>query len=121
MNKRKIGGSNESLACDFITSHGGLIAERNFSCRQGEVDIIALDGGYLCFIEVKYRKDESFGLPEEAVSFQKQKKICKVSKFYLYSKYKSFDIPIRYDVLAISVIDGILSFRWIKDAFCYIE
>ena len=121
MNKREIGVSSEALACDYITSQGGIIAARNFSCRQGEVDIIARDGIYLCFIEVKYRKDESYGLPEEAVSLRKQKKICKVSKFYLYSKYKSFDIPIRYDVLAISVIDGILSFRWIKDAFCYIE
>ncbi len=121
MNKREIGVSSEALACDYIASQGGIIAARNFSCKQGEVDIIARDGIYLCFIEVKYRKDGSYGLPEEAVSFAKQKKICKVSKFYLYSKYKSFDIPIRYDVLAISVIDGILSFRWIKDAFCYIE
>ncbi len=120
MNKRKIGASNENLACDYISSQGGTIVERNFSCRQGEVDIIARDDGYLCFIEVKFRKDENYGLPEEAVSLAKQKKICKVSEFYLYSKYKSFDIPVRYDVLAISVIDGILTFRWIKNAFDYV-
>ena len=108
------------LACEYITSHGGEVIERNFSCRQGEVDIIARDDRYLCFIEVKFRKDENYGLPEEAVSLAKQKKICKVSEFYLYSKYKSFDIPVRYDVLAISVIDGILTFRWTKNAFDYI-
>ncbi len=121
MNKRQIGSGNEQLACDYLRSQNAVIVERNFSCRQGEVDIIAMDGRYLCFIEVKYRKDSGFGSPEEAVNFRKQKKICKVSKFYLYSKYKSFDIPVRYDVLAVSASDGILSFRWIKNAFSYIE
>ncbi len=121
MNKRKIGTGTEDQACEYLRSQAADVVEKNFSCRQGEVDIIAKDGRYLCFIEVKYRKDEEFGLPEEAVSLKKQKKICKVSKFYLYSKYKSFDIPVRYDVVAISVTDGILSFRWIKNAFDYVE
>ncbi len=121
MNKREVGADTEQLACDFIASRGGRIVQRNFSCRQGEVDIIAKDGDYLCFIEVKYRKDDNFGSPEEAVSLQKQKKICNVSRFYLYTRYKSFEIPIRYDVLAISGTDGILSFRWIKNAFDYVE
>ncbi len=121
MKKRQIGGSTEQLACDHIRSSGGEILFKNFTSRYGEIDIIARDGRYLCFIEVKFRKDSSFGTPEEAVSFQKQKKICKVSKFYLYKRYKSFDIPIRYDVIAISPKDGMLSFRWIKDAFSYVE
>ena len=121
MNKRQIGESNESLACDYISSLGARVMTRNFSCRQGEVDIIARDEGYLCFIEVKFRKDDNFGAPQEAVSPVKQSKICKVSKFYLYTRYKSLDIPVRYDVLAISATDGILSFRWIKNAFSYVE
>ena len=121
MNKRQVGASNESLACEYIASCGGEILKRNFSCRQGEIDIIARDKSYLCFIEVKFRKDDNFGAPQEAVSLSKQRRICKVSKFYLYTRYKSFDIPVRYDVLAISATDGILSFRWIKNAFSYVE
>ena len=120
MNKRSVGDDTELLACEYLKSQGAIIIERNFRSRQGEVDIIALDGKYLCFIEVKYRKDVKYGQPQEAVSYYKQKRICKVSEFYLYSKYKSLDIPIRYDVVAISQKDNIFAFKWIKNAFDYI-
>ncbi len=121
MNKRVIGEGNEDLACNYLKSQGCRIIARNFHCRQGEIDIIARDGQYLCFIEVKYRKNTDFGLPQEAVNIFKQRKISKVSRFYLYSKNLSFDIPIRYDVIAVSVNEGITAFKWIKNAFDYIE
>ena len=120
MNKRAIGQIRESLACEFLESQGVCIKETNFSCRAGEVDIIAKDDEYLCFIEVKYRTDDRYGQPQEAVNIKKQKHICNVSKFYLYSKYRSTDIPVRYDVIAISQKDDILTFKWIKNAFDYI-
>ena len=120
MNKRTIGDTKELLACNYLSENGAFILNRNFRCRFGEVDIIAKDGKYLCFIEVKFRTDERFGAPQEAVDLKKQKHICKVSKFYLYSKYKSLDIPIRYDVVAISQKDNIFTFKWIKNAFDYI-
>ncbi len=119
MNKRNIGDDTEQLACEFISSRGAAILERNYRCRQGEVDIIAKDEEYLCFIEVKYRKNDSFGPPQEAVSYRKRQHICKVSTFYLYSKYKSLDISVRYDVIAISPQDNKLTFNWIKNAFDY--
>ena len=120
MNKRELGDGRELLACGYLEEQGAHILERNFRCRQGEIDIIAKDGAYLCFVEVKYRSDDRFGQPQEAVGIIKQKRICKVSNFYLYSKYKSSDIPVRYDVVAISQSDGILTFKWIKNAFDYI-
>ena len=120
MNKRVFGTNTELLACRYLQDNGAKIIERNFRCRFGEVDIIAKDEKYLCFIEVKYRTDERFGSPAEAVTYKKQKHICKVSNFYLYSNYKSLDIPIRYDVITISQTDNILNFRWIKNAFDYI-
>lgn len=120
MNKREVGETRELLACKYIVENGGVILNRNFRCRFGEVDIIAKDGNYLCFIEVKFRTDDRFGAPQEAVDIKKQKHICKVSQFYLYSKYKSLDIPIRYDVVAISQKDNIFAFKWIKNAFDYI-
>ena len=120
MNKRVVGDTKEILACKYISEKGAKILERNFRCRTGEIDIIAKDDKYLCFIEVKYRHDDSFGQPQEAVNFKKKKHICKVSDFYLYSKYKSFDIPVRYDVVAISQKEDIFAFKWIKNAFDYI-
>ena len=120
MNKRAVGDTRELLACRYLTDNGAKILHRNYRCRDGEVDIIAKDGDYLCFIEVKFRTDDRFGAPEEAVDFRKQKHICKVSKFYLYSNYKSLDIPIRYDVVAISQKDSLFEFKWIKNAFYYV-
>ncbi len=120
MNKRRIGEDTELLACEFLETQGAVILERNFRCKMGEVDIIARDGKYLCFIEVKFRSDISFGEPYEAVNYKKQKRICKVSEFYLYSKYKSLDTSVRYDVVAISPKDKMLTFKWIKNAFDYV-
>ena len=119
MNKRSIGDENESLACKFIEDKGGRILERNFRCKMGEIDIIARDGPYLCFIEVKFRKDSSFGDPSEAVNYSKRRRISNVSRFYLYSKHISFDSPIRYDVIAVSASEDMLTFDWIKNAFDY--
>ena len=119
MNKRVIGTGNEELACNYLISKGCRIIARNFRCRQGEIDIIAKDGAYLCFIEVKFRKDDGFGEPQEAVNVSKQRKISRVSRFYLYSKKVSFDIPIRYDVIAVSLNEGSYTFKWIKNAFDY--
>ena len=121
MNKRVIGDGNEDLVCKYLTSQGLRIIARNFRCRQGEIDIIARDKEYLCFMEVKFRKNSEFGQPQEAVNISKQRKISKVSRFYLYSKNLSFDTPIRYDVIAVSVNEGIKSVKWIKNAFDYIE
>ncbi|MBP3196783.1 MAG: YraN family protein [Butyrivibrio sp.] len=120
LNKRAVGDTKELLACNYLKDEGAVILERNFRCRTGEIDIIAKDAKYLCFIEVKYRSGNSFGEPEEAVNFKKRKHICKVSDFYLYSKYKSFDLPVRYDVVAISQKDNIFTFKWIKNAFDHI-
>lgn len=58
-NTKKINGRPEpgkkKLAADFLTRRGVKILERNFRCRQGEIDLIGMDGQYSVFVEVKYR------------------------------------------------------------------
>ena len=120
MNKRQVGDYYESLACAYLKKNGAKVIDRNYRALRGEIDIIAMDGKYLSFIEVKYRRDSGFGSPEDAVTFSKQRQICKLSKLYLYSKNKSFDIPIRYDVIAITDIDNTATIRWYKNAFEYV-
>ncbi len=68
VNKREVGGFYEEAAALFLSKKGVRILERNYRCRQGEIDLIGLDGEYLVFFEVKYRKDEEAGLPAEAVN-----------------------------------------------------
>jgi putative endonuclease len=120
MNKRQVGDYYENLACTHLRNQGARIVDRNYRALRGEIDIIARDGRYLCFIEVKYRKDNRFGAPEGAVTISKQRQICKLSKLYLYSKNKSIDVPIRYDVIAITDDDNVPVIRWHKNAFDYV-
>ena len=87
--------------------------ERNFRCRSGEIDLVAQDGRYLVFIEVKYRKNGKSGSPFSAVGREKQRIISKVAMFYLIAHgYRELP-PCRFDVVG---IDG-ENIHWIKNAF----
>ncbi|MCI9372537.1 MAG: YraN family protein [Lachnospiraceae bacterium] len=116
MNKRKIGEEQETRACQHLIEQGVKIRERNFRCRQGEIDIIGCERDYLVFIEVKYRRDDAKGCAAEAVGFRKQRKICRVADYYRMIHGCALDTPIRFDVIA---IDG-GRIEWIRDAFPYI-
>ncbi len=99
-NKREIGNIGEDIACKYLESKNYKILERNFRCRSGEIDIIALDGDYIVFIEVKYRKDNSFGLPRESINYYKQRNISKVASYYLLTK-NAFHKNCRFDVVEV--------------------
>lgn len=93
------------------------ILEQNFRCRLGEIDIIARDGDYLVFVEVKYRKNADKGSPFAAVGIRKQRKICGVADYYRYTRHVAGNQKIRYDVVAI--LDD--SVRLLKNAFYHIS
>ena len=101
MNKRKVGAAYEKKAGEYLASCGYEILEYNYRCRIGEIDIIARDGEYLVFVEVKYRRDEGSGNPLEAVTPAKQRVICRVASYYLYTHGYGEDMPCRFDVAAV--------------------
>lgn len=115
MNKRKIGAQKEDEAARFLTECGVKVIELNFRNRFGEIDIVARDGDYTVFVEVKYRKDASVGHPEEAVNYRKARTISKVADYYRVRKKLPADTKIRFDVIA---IEG-NKIRWYKNAFMY--
>lgn len=101
-NRRKIGTEKEGLAAEFLEKKGFRILEKNFSCRQGEIDLIArAKGQILVFVEVKYRADDKNGWPEEAVNYQKQRKIRKAAEVYLYQNRHFMEWQCRFDVVSI--------------------
>lgn len=102
INKRKIGADKEAFVCEWLEHNGYIIVERNFRCRSGEIDIVAREGGYLVFIEVKYRKNSAAGLPEEAVDLRKQRVISRVALYYLCRYGYGESTPVRFDVVALS-------------------
>ena len=113
MNKRETGSRYEELAAAYLTTAGYVILEKNFRGRQGEIDLIARDGSYLVFIEVKYRADAAMGDPLEAVGPKKQQRIRQTAAWYLYRHSLPGDTPCRFDVVGIT--GGRV--QLIKDAF----
>lgn len=115
MNRRKIGKEYEDAVAKALEKYGFHILERNFRCRIGEIDLIALDGEYLVFIEVKYRKDGKQGWPEQAVGLHKQQIISRVADYYRIHHLEYENYQIRFDVAAI------LGTRWrfYRNAFEY--
>lgn len=116
MNNREKGAQKEQEVCAYLLSKGIIIKERNFRCRQGEIDMIGYDGACLVFFEVKYRRSQSAGSAAEAVGYTKQRKICRTADYYRMTHHCGEDVPVRFDVIA---IDG-EELRWIKNAFYYI-
>ena len=112
MNKRKIGSAWEGAAVCWLIRAGVRILERNYRCSQGEIDIIGYHRDCLVFFEVKYRKNQIFGQPEEAVGIQKQEKISSCALFYLL-KHGGVEQAIRFDVVAICGEQ----IRWYQNAF----
>lgn len=118
-NNKKIGAFGESLACEYLIKNGYRILKRNYSCRAGEIDIIAMQGDNVVFIEVKTRSSGRYGMPSEAVSAAKQQKIVRTALHYMQSN-RLLDYMCRFDVIEIIVDeDNNHQINLIKDAFQY--
>lgn len=100
-NRRRVGSEKEAKVQEYLETLGYEIVTRNFYSKHGEIDIIANHNGYLVFIEVKYRTDERFGAPEEAVTYGKQQRILAAAKYYMYKNRVPFDTPCRFDVAGV--------------------
>jgi putative endonuclease len=100
------GKKGEEQAIEFLKKQKYKIIERNFRIRGGEIDIVALDGKTLVYVEVKTRTSHQFGLPEEAVTPAKIRFIERAAKFYRNNR-KNHDLPSleRIDVVAVDLID----------------
>ena len=114
MNTRKTGDIYENKACEYLTSLGYEIVTRNFRGKRGEIDIIAKDGEYLVFAEVKYRESNDNGFPEESVTKSKQATIYGVARYFLLTNNYKESTPCRFDVIAY-YYDG--SLKHYKNAF----
>lgn len=116
-NNRETGGFYEERACEYLKEKGLEILERNFRIRQGEIDIVARDKGTLVFVEVNYRKSSLAGLPEEAVTYKKQRQISRVALFYLSFHKLPLSTPCRFDVVAFHKDE----ISWIPNAFDFVR
>jgi len=107
MDKKSFGLIGELSAVQFLERKGWRILENNFVCPLGEIDVIAIDGAAVVFVEVKHRATLKYGYPSEAVNTHKQYKISQVAAFYIKRK-ALYDRCARFDV--IEVLGG----KWIN-------
>lgn len=114
MNNRKTGAYYETLTEKYIAGRGFEILERNFRCRLGEIDLIAKDGDYLVFVEVKYRGSYLKGHPEEAVTASKQKTIYRTAQVYMIKNGYGEQTKARFDVAAVYPDETV---KYYKNAF----
>lgn len=94
------GKKGEDLASEFLRNKGYTILQRNFRAERGEIDLIATKENFLVFVEVKRRKNNFFGFPEEAVNAQKEEMILNTAQFFL--DRNEWEGEIRFDIIAIT-------------------
>lgn len=96
----------ENFAAVYLTSHGYKIIERNFKKRYGDIDIVALDGETLVFVEVKTRKSDEYGSGEDAITPYKLRSLTKSAQYYCYKK-EIEDKPMRIDLVSVEMTDDL--------------
>lgn len=104
MSKKETGKNGEDIAENLLTSQNYEIISKNYNCRFGEIDIVAIDYSKrkeFVFVEVKTRTNSLFGEPQESVDYRKRRKILKTIRHFFTSKKMSW--PWRIDVIAIKL------------------
>ena len=99
MDRELLGAYGEIIAVRYLISHGYYIVTTNFDSRIGEIDIVAEDKKYLCFVEVKTRSENSISAPADAVDKAKRERIIATSKSFL-KNYK-LDRQPRFDIVEV--------------------
>lgn len=119
VHRRRVALAGEDWAERYLRTAGLRIVVRNWRCRLGELDLVALDGSTVVFAEVKTRRSKRFGAPAEAVDTRKQSRLARVAAAFL--QFRGWEHhPCRFDVLAVEPGPGggePWSVTWLRDAF----
>ena len=117
--KRAAGSRYEERAAAWLEQAGLQILERNYRCRQGEIDLIAERRGTLVFVEVKLRKSADFAAAREFVDRHKQERLRQTALMFLAER--ETEQPVRFDVIEIYAPQGMQTrvpqINHLEDAF----
>ena len=115
-NKRQKGAAYEQIAAAHLISKGYEILEFNYRCRMGEIDIIARDGEYLVFVEVKTLPHGNLAMLDQVLGKIKRKRIIETAKYFVH-KYRQYSNSyMRFDVLIVDM-PGLPPLYHIENAF----
>jgi putative endonuclease len=114
---RRVGQEGERAAAAYLAARGYRIVARNVRFRAGEIDLVAEEGGFLVFVEVKTRRGRGFGSPAEAVTAEKRRRLIRLASIYL-AHMGGEAPPCRFDVVSVEPgPDGQYRCEVIKGAF----
>jgi len=114
--RQELAQSGEEAAAGFLKASGYKIIARNYKNKFGEIDIIAREKETWVFVEVKTRRSENFGVPEEAVHGFKQRQISKAALMFL-KENRLLEEKARFDVVSVRYADERPEIKLIKNAF----
>ena len=110
----------EQWACHFLRQQGLKLVARNFRCRTGEIDLVMRDGDQLVFVEVRFRKNNTYGSPAESIDLRKQARVIRCAEYFLQRSATLARLPARFDVVTLTSAkeqDGLFETHWIRNAF----
>jgi putative endonuclease len=116
LDRIELGRRGERIAERHLKRKGYRILERNFRGAGAEIDLVAMDGDTLVFVEVKTRRTTRSGMPEEAVNPHKQRHLRRAGEVYA-GNHRAHDRPIRFDVVAVLEDGSGRHLELLKDAF----
>lgn len=127
---RKKGLLIEGLVAEYLRQHQFSVITRNFQCRLGEIDLIlkqeaqevSENNGNVCneclvFVEVRFRKNMLYGGPLASINWKKQQKLIKTAEFFLKQKPYYRKYACRFDVVGVTMNNGLAEFEWVQNAF----
>ena len=100
--RSKLGAQGERIAAARLEAQGMTIAARNYRTRFGEIDLVARDGEETVFVEVRTRRGENYGTPEESLTRRKQARLTLAAQEYLQERGGA-DRPWRIDFAAVAL------------------
>lgn len=105
MTERTLGQKGEAVAAKYYLDRGYTLAEHNYRCRLGELDLVLQKDGLWVVAEVKTRSPGSLAAPAEAVDYAKQRRIIKAAKYYI-SRTMLEEPAVRFDVVEVQPLPG---------------
>jgi putative endonuclease len=126
MQTKAIGTIAEEAAKDFLCRNQLNFIEKNYHCRQGEIDLIMKEGKLLVFIEVRYRKSKQYGTGIDSITKEKQRRIITAARHYLHRHNLTETVSCRFDIIGVepaqknhknNATNEPFYFRWLKHAF----
>lgn len=115
-NQPEKGKLSEAVAADFLKKQGLTVVAQNVRCALGEIDLVAREGNIHVFVEVKSRFASGRGLPQEAITRAKQRRITRLAQWYI-KQHRLQHQSARFDVIAITWQGDEPQIQWIPNAF----